>query len=152
MKYYKVVRVECERFVSLYKSNPQVYKIGERTDCPYMFIYESGDFMPEFNKRRSESGYRVLEVEVIGKVHRVTMQEVSCSIDTRIHDTKSYIDNRIIRRGRSGGEYGYIYNRVLADSIIPIRVVNLSELTIEQDEDRWIFWMAYTPRAEEMVS
>lgn len=135
--YYKVVRRCQDGFRSVYNANPQLYKISERTDCPYMFLYGPGQFMHEFGKERGESGqYAVLEVEAIGDVHRVTVRDLSDSIDRKIDDPKSYIERMILLRDHENCDL------TLADSIIPRRRVNLDELKIVKSD---YGWEAYAP-------
>lgn len=136
--YYKVVRCCQNSFRSIYNANPQLYVLNERIDCPYMFLYEPGQFMAEFGKLRGESSrYAVLEVEAIGDVHRVMLCDLSNSIDRKIDDPKSHIERMILLSDDES------CNSTLSDSIIPRRMVSLDELKIVKND--FYGWEAYAP-------
>lgn len=134
--FYKAVRIleGGIGFGSIYAANPQKYFIGQRIDCPYMFVYAAGEEMGEFLPSRAKSGdYALLKVRTECKPHVVWLDDVSWAI----HGPQGLNPVRVIKEASYDKPFSGGRLTTLLDSLTPVEVVDISKLN--EDEGKGMY-------------
>ena len=122
--FYKVVRVRDGEMFSLYEANPQVYRIGEKIECPYMFVYAPGAVMAELNPSRiRHGGFALLKVRAECQPKVYWVGDLSWSICGRRRNSMEIVKSALWSQPA--------YSRkltVFLDALTPVSIVDLKPL------------------------